>query len=98
MVVGAGDERGAAPTRVHHPQLQMEAREIDGRGEPGRAAADHQAIQISLGHYGSSAAPPRLFRLGRAPTVRPTRGADDDAKLDCRLAARGPFCPGPGPD
>ena len=31
-------------------QLQVEARQIDGRGQPGRAAADDQAIEFGLAH------------------------------------------------
>jgi hypothetical protein len=46
MVVRAGDQRGAARSAVEQADLQMIAAEIDGSGEPRRAAADYDAIVL----------------------------------------------------
>ncbi len=76
MIVGAGDQRGAARRPRRPPQRQVEAGEIDGRGQPGRAAADDQAIEIGFVHLASSAAPGAIVPPGRAPIpVLPMRGA-----------------------
>ena len=64
MVAGAGDLRRPAVARVEHLQRQMEAGEIDRRGQPGRAAADDQAIERGVVHPASSAAAGGLFPSG----------------------------------
>ncbi len=45
MVVGARDPRRAALAAVDDEDVEVEAGQIDRRGQPGRAAADHQAVE-----------------------------------------------------
>ena len=45
MVVGARDHPGAALAGIDQQDVEVEAGEVDGRGQPGRAAADHQAVE-----------------------------------------------------
>src|SRR5207248_9002025 len=41
-VSGAGDPGSAALARVHHQDIEVESRKVDGGREPRRAAADDQ--------------------------------------------------------
>ena len=59
----ARNPESATVAGVDHPDPEMEAREIDGRGESGRAAADDQAIEVRLGHRGTKP-------IGPAPVPR----------------------------
>src|SRR3954452_8530441 len=52
MIVGAGDEARPAFPRIHHPDREVIAGEVDRRGEPGGAAADDQAIVAGLFAHG----------------------------------------------
>ncbi len=50
VIAGAGDPCCAALAAVDHEDVEVEAGEIDGGGQPGRAAADDQAIENGLVH------------------------------------------------
>ena len=45
MVVGAGDHRRAALAGIDQQDGEVEAGEVDGRGQTGGAAADDQAVE-----------------------------------------------------
>ncbi len=44
-VVAGGDPGGARRALVHHQEAALEARQVQGRGQPRRPAAHHQAVQ-----------------------------------------------------
>ena len=94
MVAGAGDQRGPAGAGVDHAQGEVEAGEIDGRGQPGRAAADDQAIERVVCHGRTAPRLRRLFRvasagqaLSRADRGGRVRHAEENAAAG-RSAAR----------
>ena len=59
---------GCGPRRRR--AARVEARQIDGRGQPGRAGADDQAIEYFVSHRRSSAARERWFRVARPRSSR----------------------------
>ena len=63
MVVGAGNQGGAAVAGVHDLDREVEAGEVDGGGQAGGAAADDQAVEIGFGHGGRSASRRGQFHL-----------------------------------
>ena len=50
VVARARDPRGAALAAVDNQDVEVEAGEIDGGGQPRRAAADDQAIENGFVH------------------------------------------------
>ena len=57
VVARAGDPRSSALAAVHDENVEVEAGEIDRRGQPRRAAADDQAIEEMFVHARQSARP-----------------------------------------
>src|SRR5262245_6385272 len=60
IVVAVGDERGTARAAVDEHDVAAKTREVDGRGQAGRAATDDEAIDLwSAGNHGALASPGR---------------------------------------
>ena len=61
MVARARNPRGAALAAVDDEDVEVEAGEIDRRGQPGGAAADDQAVENWLVHAQPNASLPPMF-------------------------------------
>ena len=83
-IMAGGDPRRPAAARIHQHKAPVEPRQVQSRGQPRRAAANHQAIQHTI----------RLFCHRCAP--RPCRTAKS---LSRRAATRchSPDAPRPSP-